>query len=384
MPGKIPRSRPEPHEMVLMFLSNNICIAFTNRGEQNRWMESRLNSWFDGVVAVKSTSSDARVFGLYVFIVHNIIKQKVVARKFLTVCQFYAILFKLRGIGTVGSALALQARGHRFKSDILHQMDSNRILKIAEKYFVEYFGDEYKGIISERLGNTSLFLVNSRKPDNAQKELDNYINVMRNFVDNQVEIFLRQKLQNMIDNTGAGRGQCYVPARRNAKGELEIKRRAVIVSDSKYVNEDQTYIHELLHAITVFILNNEYKNGIYGEYNDITEVFNECLIDYISIEITKRIHADGILLNEKVKPRENSLKGSMYQVVAKDMTKFFETNMDVLKPALLKGDFTALNKSIGGEKEFKKIVSDFVNKKEAVKIQGAIARFSTQSSHDKQ
>lgn len=248
-------------------------------------------------------------------------------------------------------------------------MQEKKILKVAEECFVDYFGRQYRPLIEQRLGKTSFGLVNE---NNADKFINEYISDVndaynKNNLGSLGEDY-KQYLTNSIKQISVpseNRGTCIFTARFNTSGNIVDARRGAFVNDAtktKYENTwfdsftDMAICHELLHAVTMHIANNNLKSGIREEGDIKTKKMNELIINNMALDVAKKIHSHGNRFNERIAPSKSIYSSYMdYVKLRKLPASFFSNYKSILKPAMITGDYSELYNAFGNKEKFTEV-----------------------------
>ena len=233
----------------------------------------------------------------------------------------------------------------------------DEIIEIVSEYFIDYFGKENKSLIEDRLKRTDLFFVTPSTADKYAKQciINNYwfVGHRKNEAFNQYEKDVIEVVKKVADPDHEWAGQCMLMTCKDNKGEIYDLLRGVFVLDyndyrlmidsnlSLPSYSDTCIIHELLHAISQYVKNNEMYNGFEGVNDtDANTGFNELFVENMAIDISKKLHLDGITFNESVSLKNKHYYSSAYlKKLNFKIDDFINSKKEYLKQAFLTGAY---------------------------------------------
>jgi len=185
-------------------------------------------------------------------------------------------------------------------------MKQEQVLETAKHYFSDYFGQEYKEIIGERLDDCKLYVVS---PQLFKKKARHFIKDTNAILEstggdklhptvNDGIIGIARHVARYKEKT-AGMSICLT---RGRTPKLSMLNKGIFICDfkkSKYDGApyfDQVALHELLHVATSHIKDGHHFYGVRMINDDI----NELLVDSIAIKVARKMHKDGVCLNEDI------------------------------------------------------------------------------------
>ena len=225
-------------------------------------------------------------------------------------------------------------------------MDSKRVIEIAKKYFVQYFGEEWRSVIEERLDGTTLYFVKPSTVNDVAKKLAKDLHVTP--CDNDSNKFVEESVNDIAKCNHGIPGTLFDRKQTDENGKPYLLKAIVVMDCTGRIYEnshldrqmDVTINHELVHTVSTFLKGDEVVKGVVPKNNAMGKKnvrwcdLHEWITQKIAIEITKMMHADGVVYNERIKPenaRYDWCKITEREDIVKKPNAFDEKRKDVNK-----------------------------------------------------